>query len=186
MKNLLVCLCFYSQLIFAKEWRYLESEAFKMRYVVAADYMKDMDLVIEIGGYKTPITNFLPASVAAINIDPRSRSKEFDNKKVISGYYPRDFKMPIVEKYGVVLIGMELYGFTESDWDSLLNLLEQAEKVVIGYPQEWAPSISQHRRILENTGLELKKKVLMDFTGNDFGDLNNSWPPRSKRLQFYY
>lgn len=187
MRNSVFVICLLNVgLLFSKEWKYLESESFKTRYVVAADFMKDMDYVVEVGGYKTPITDFLPDNVAAASIDPLSTPRDFGNKRVIKGYFPGDFQMPDVDDYGVVLIGLHIKDMSNSDWNQLITLIRKAKKVVIGFPQDWNPSHEQHRKIVKSAGLKLSKQLLFDFSGNNFGDLSNSWPPRVKRLMFFY
>ena len=41
------------------EWKYLCSEPFHIRAVIAAHYLQDCPHVIEIRSYKVPITHFL-------------------------------------------------------------------------------------------------------------------------------
>lgn len=176
----------FSVAIYGTEWKYLESESFKSRYVLAADFMKDMDFVVEIGGYKTPIVDFLPDSVAAISIDPKSESRKYGNKMVISDYYVDNSIIPQEKSYGVVLLGMDLENLEGKAWLELLNLIRGAEKVVIGYPIDWMPSKKQHDKILNSVPLRLSKKILLDLSGNNMGDMSNSYPPRVKRIQYYY
>lgn len=185
MRYILFLIIYFSSL-YSREWKYLYSEAFKMRYILAADFMKDMDLVVEVGGYKTPIIDFLPENICGICIDPRSEPMESGNKKILSEYFSEKHCYDVEGKLGVVLIGMDL-NMNPSDWNSLMELIKRSKKLVIGYPNCWSPSKTQHNKILKRVkGLKLTKKVLLDFSGNDFGDLKDSWPPRVKRLLLFY
>lgn len=187
MNKFLILLVLFCTNLFSVEWKYLESDAFKSRYVLAADFMKDMDLVVEIGGYKTPIVDFLQDDVAAISIDPLSQQRTFGNKRVVSKFYIDNSFLPKVNDYGVVLIGMHLEALSEEVWSNLLDLIAGAKKVIISYPICWDPSRIQHERICNAVpAMSLHKKILLDLEGNDFGDLEGSWPPRVKRMQYYY
>ena len=172
--------------LFSIEWSYLKSEAFQMRYVLAADFMSDMDYVVEIGGYETPIVDFLPEHIGAVSIDPKSTAREFGNKKVVSDLFTDKSNLTIEGSYGVVILGLHLKGMSENDWGELIKLIQNASKLVIGYPISWKPSRRQHAKIMEQINFTLTKKVMMDLRGNDFGDLSDSYTPRARRLQLYY
>ena len=45
--------------IAAKQWNYLTSEPFQMRYLLAAGLLRKFKNILEIGSYKTPIFQFI-------------------------------------------------------------------------------------------------------------------------------
>src|SRR6185295_8133269 len=67
------------------EWKYLESEAFSMRYVIAGNFVDACRSVVEIGGARTPIDQFLKAAHdKVIVIDPfirESRASVLNGEK---------------------------------------------------------------------------------------------------------
>ena len=104
--SLVVCLlnCF----IHAEEWPYLLSEPLKSRYAVASYLLRDCDEIIEIGGYKTPISGFVLDKKVTV-IDPKTEPK--NDKRV------RHFPVPFQDwdnqitslNYGVIILGLDLH-----------------------------------------------------------------------------
>jgi len=56
-----------------KFWGYLDTEALQMRYVLAAHFLRNVEHIVEVGGYRSnAITNFLthaPADVTVFSLD---------------------------------------------------------------------------------------------------------------------
>ena len=53
------------------EHNFYEHHAFKSRYVIAAHHLKHCRHIVEIGGYRTPITHFLTSQHASVTVlDP--------------------------------------------------------------------------------------------------------------------
>jgi len=180
------------------EWKYLWSEAFKSRYVLAAHLLKDCRNIIEIGGYMTPITDFLPLDGGFIDsvtvIDPRLREevrythqsnhgnvsvshhKMLFTKDVV--YYPSN---PVFRgKHGVALLGLDLH-LDEEGWKSLFDLVRRAQRTVIEYAVSFPTGIQQYARILKETGARVVFQAGLDLSGNDFGDLTDSAPLMTDR-----
>ena len=42
-----------------EQWSYMASEVFQLRYLVAANYLRNCKHILEIGGCSTPMTNYL-------------------------------------------------------------------------------------------------------------------------------
>lgn len=162
-----------------KEWKYLYSDAFKIRYVVAAHFLRDCPLVVEIGGYKTPISGFLKPGIKSVVIDPKTDPYEDQFTKHIKDHF-QNVKLELSEPYGVAILGIEIH-LQPEQWESLYEFLRKSQKVVVEVPVEHPPSVNQFEQILLNTGLKIKVAVKMDLSDNDFGDLTDSAPPKCKR-----
>lgn len=161
------------------EWKYLWSEPFKCRSVLAAHFVKDCKTVVEIGGYKTPISDFVAKDKKVIVLDPRTDSFTKGNVKHLQMGFEKWQEWPD-KPFGVVILGIELH-LPEESWQKLFKLIEQSEVTVIEVPIEHCHSVDQFNRICKNTTKKLSCRLLLDLSGNDFGDLKNSAPPKVLR-----
>ena len=57
-------------------WPYLELEPFKIRSVLAAHFLKDCSEIVELGGYKTPISDFVTGKKVTV-LDKLLEEKHF-------------------------------------------------------------------------------------------------------------
>lgn len=176
------------------EWKYLWSEAFKSRYVLAAWLLRDCENVIEIGGYRTPITDFLDLDggwVKSVAVyDPkleRTRNEWFGGRRgpVRIDHYAMPWKggTPVRDlpgNLGLALLGMELH-LDEQGWTSLLRMIQAAKRTVIEYPPGHPHSVDQYARIVREVKLEVVFQVILGLHGNDFGDLADSAPAMVER-----
>lgn len=161
------------------EWKYLWSEAFKSRSVLAAYFLRDCSTIIELGGYKTPISQFVSKDKKVIVIDPRTDPIDLDNTKHLQISF-ESWHGELEQPYGVVILGIELHMQNEG-WHKLFNLIENSEIAVIEVPIEHCHSVDQFNIILQNTNKKITSKILLDLSGNDFGNLDGSAPPKTLR-----
>lgn len=171
-------------------WKYLESEAFSSRSILAAYFVKDCPSVIEIGGGNTPIDLFLTGRhESVIVVDPFIRESRNNtmNGQTCSVWHVRARFQDVcwhVERsgnYGLVMLGLELQGLTDADYRILYHLVDQAWVTVIEFPTSWVPSREQFDRIRSNTRTGEVFGCKLDLQGNDVGCCENSWPPRFDR-----
>ena len=174
-----------------KDWKYLESEAFATRYVIAAHFVAPCRSVIEIGGSKTPIDLFLTGQHdSVVVLDPFIREsyrtalngKPCAVSHVRARFQDVDWHVPEAADYGLVMMGLEIQGLAPHDYETLYRLVNGARATVIEFPPSWEPSRKQFEMIEANTNTKVTLQMKVDFEGNDFGDLTNSWPPRCDRL----
>jgi hypothetical protein len=66
-------------------------------------------------------------------------------------------------------------------YTTLYQLINHAKVTVIEFPPSWAPSREQFEMIRNNTQTTVTFRTTLDLEGNDFGNLENSWPPRCER-----
>jgi hypothetical protein len=171
------------------QWRYLRSEAFSMRNVLAAHFVRDCPTVIEIGGWHTPIDRYLTGRHASVVvIDPFIREAARDElnghpchvRHVRSRF--QDLTWSVREPdYGLVILGLDLEGLSGDDEQTLFELVRHARTTVIEFPTSWGRSREQYERLLAGSGADVLACTRLDLGGNDFGDLTNSWPPRVER-----
>jgi hypothetical protein len=172
------------------QWRYLRSEAFTVRNVLAAHLVRDCDTVVEIGGWHTPIDRYLNGThTAIIVVDPfiRDSTRYSLNGAPCHVCHVRARFQDLVwtvrraGEYGLVLLGLDLEGLTTADEEILFSLVRDARRTVIEFPTSWDPSGRQYAAILAGAGVEELLRLRLDLADNDYGDLVNSWPPRVER-----
>jgi len=168
-------------------WRYLESEAFASRNMIAAHFLRGCASVMEIGGGKSSILPYLTGKHdCVITVDPHARQDdvEIDECRVMrlrARFQDVEWNIPRGASYGMVMLGLELQGMADSDYRQLFQLIDQAKITVIEFPGSWEPSKQQFALIRANTRTRLRFQVRLELAGNDFGDLSNSWGPRTDR-----
>jgi hypothetical protein len=171
------------------QWRYLRSEAFSVRNVLAAHFVRDCPTVIELGGWHTPIDRYLTgrhASVVVVDPFIREATREALNGHPCRVRHVRarfqDLEWNVREPgYGLVILGLDLEGLAAEDERTLHELVRCAGTTVIEFPTSWGPSREQYERLLAGSGADVLVSTRLDLARNDFGDLANSWPPRVER-----
>jgi hypothetical protein len=174
----------------ATEWKYLQTDAFTTRNVLAAHFVRDCETVVEIGGWRNPIDGFLTGPHRSVLVvDPFIRDAE---REELGGRPCRvshvrarfqDLAWQIVRpgEYGLVILGLEIEGLSDADYRVLRDLVERARTAVLELPTSWEASREQYERITGGADVRERARVLLDLSGNDFGDLTGSWPPRGER-----
>jgi hypothetical protein len=171
------------------EWRYLRSEAFSLRQVLAAHFVRDCPTVVELGGWHTPIDRYLTgAHDSVVVVDPfihesvRTEATEPPRRvrHIRARFQDLSWRVVRPREYGLVLLGLEL-DLSDADERVLFQLVDEARVTVIEFPTSWEPSRRQYANLRANTHVEEVLRVALDLDGNDFGDLTNSWPPRVDR-----
>lgn len=161
------------------EWKYLWSEAFKTRYAIAAWLLRDVPYVLEIGGYKTPISYFLRPDQKSISIDPRTEPYKDHRTEHVSASFDANTSIVIPDQYGMAILGLDL-GMSQSGWEKLFNLINGAKRTVIEIAVEHPTSVSQLTKITANTNTKNSMIISMDFSENIM-DLDGSSPPHFER-----
>jgi hypothetical protein len=178
MKLILSFFLFISS-INAIEWKYLYSEPFKTRYVLAADFLKNCDEIIEIGGYKTPISDFVE-NKKIIVIDPIIEFKQEKDVTHLPILFQKWDRKVCTDNYGVLILGLDLLGMKEVDWQNLYDLIDKSKVTVLEFSIDYLESKEQFEKILKNVNKHIKMTLTLDLSENTY-DLTNSWPPRTDR-----
>ncbi len=118
------------------KWKYLEQPQYFARHRLISSYLDDLDLVVEIGGGRTSMANWVKCS--HINIDP------------IIGRYDSlfQFELPKCDKYAIVCLGLSCTfrnKALEASWLGKLGILaEKAQYVIL----ECAEGFEKGRNLL--------------------------------------
>lgn len=154
-------------------WKYLELDVFRLRQVIAAEFLRHMETVIEIGGYITPCAEHCAYDQRVITIDERAQGVENAKHEYIKKYYP--VPLNIEGPYGVVILGMELH-MEHEGWLELYKLIDGASMVVIEIPWRHAPSYEQLTKITYNTKKKIVRRINLDLWSEEFETLQGSSP----------
>jgi hypothetical protein len=174
----------------ARDWEYLVSDAFSVRSVLAAHFVRDCPTVIEIGGWRTPIDRHLTGHhTSVVVVDPfiedaargELNGAPCDVRHLRAGVQDVTWEVLVPGGYGLVMLGLDLERLSDDDERALFDLIGGAAVTVIEFPSSWHRSQELYARILAGTGLVERVGTGLDLAGNDFGDLSKSWPPRVER-----
>ena len=153
---------------------YLTSEAAQTRYVLAAYYVRDCPEIIEIGGFKTPITQFLNSSPSRVlMLDPKIRAYHGDhlnNTPCRVDYLPlrfQDYDFSEFRDYGLVILGCSLKYFRDENqkdqWRKLVDLINGARITVLEFSVDWERSVDNVAFMLKNTATHIRLQIDMDL-----------------------
>jgi hypothetical protein len=159
------------------DMNYLLSEGAICRYLIAAHHLRSCPQVVEIGGFKTPITRFLthhPQSVVVVDplIEP-FRSDELHGRPcrvehVRTTFQAHEFSLP-AGGYGLVLLGASMKYFSEDDarrrqeWAKLRALVANAQVAVLEHPVQWPLGREIVKRLLAAIDHDLVVSVDLDL-----------------------
>lgn len=169
-----------------KQWNYLASPAFQMRYMVAAGLIRKYRNIIEIGSYKTPILHYIDdpeKNILCIDpmIFPTARSET--QRSEMTDYRVYDLEPFGGEPYAMVILGLDL-----PITYKLKKYISDAEITIIEFPEDhqWKRSRETFEKLKSEMSLHVLSQVHMDFDGNDFSTYDNpdEWPPRTQRYMF--
>jgi hypothetical protein len=155
------------------DMNYLMCEGARTRYLIAAHHLRDCDTVVEIGGFKTPITGFLTrVPERVLVVDPLIRGYSGTSLRgepcrlehVASTFQDYHFDLE-PHRYGFVMLGLSLKHFSahqptsEREWRKLRGLLQDASVAVI----EWSVAWPLGRDLGERLLAELKAETVVDL-----------------------
>ena len=159
-------------------WQYLTTEAYASRLMLAAGYVKGCPIIIELGGYKTPITPFLSYPFEkSINLDPLTES--YSDEKTLFlpiDYREYDFSPYMKKDFALVMMRMEI------PYSQVLhNLVCSAKIIVIDYPVNHKVSLQLLDDILLRADLRKKIHLKMDLSCTPLELSKDSFPPYPQR-----
>jgi hypothetical protein len=122
------------------KWEYLTVPEYKVRQWIATYYLKDLPLVIEVGPYKSPVSEFLPESVDFRYVEPLE-----DGRTLL------DLCLDGCGcAYGVAVLGLDLQG-AESQLPVLADLIDRAEYAVVEAARDYDVGMKQMALLEELT-----------------------------------
>ena len=159
-----------------KFWGYLDTEALRTRYVLAAHFVRECSHVVEIGGYRgNVITSFLYGHHEQVTVFSLDEEFEEMEREELNGApcrvrHIRDYFQAHVEKtsatsrsLGVVVLGLELHG----DMQPLLALFKRSRVVVLESSADYPPSIATLDQILSAVPAHTICRIDLDFSANE-------------------
>lgn len=163
-------------------WYYLNTTPFKSRMILAAGYLTDCPTIIELGGYMSPISDFLKHPYEKVlSVDPLTDpKKESKILHLAKDYREVDFTPYTKKDYGIVMLGMDL-PFSQK----LFELITRAKKVIIEFPPDHLPSVNLFEEILLISNLQQDLCVHIDLTDNYF-QKQDSYPVFPKRSLYVF
>lgn len=167
-----------------KQWNYLASPPFQMRYMLAAGLLRKFENILEIGSYKTPLFQYLDDDAKrVISLDPMifEDSKGPNQESRCLDYRAMELDPFKGAPFALVILGLDL---TVSY--KLKLFIKQAEVVVLEYPEDetWKRSRETFDALAQELGLNVLARVNMNLENNDFSAFlnENEWPPRTNRF----
>ena len=170
------------------DWKYLNTEPFYARYVLAAHYMTGCKNVLEVGGAQ--IYHFLRGPHEHVKcVDPLAvpqfgrlskfgrligRTVEVQDCKISEA----DCTFYAGAPYGLVSLGYEL---APEYLELFSSLVAKSTVAVVESWETWPRFVQMVRYVLDHTKKEINVRMSLDLSGNDFGDLTGSWPARTNR-----
>jgi hypothetical protein len=155
-----------------KFWGYLDTEALRTRYVLAAHFVRSATHIVEIGGYRdNVITNFLTGShesVTVYSLDAEFEPLEHDtlNRAPCRVRHVRDFfqthEHP-TDHFAVVALGLEIHG----EVDAFHELVGRADRAVLEIPPAHQPSVECLSRLRAHVDMRLMCQVNLDLSPNE-------------------
>lgn len=160
---------------------YLTCEAAQARYVLAAWYLRGCPHVLEIGGFKTPVTGFLDYSPQSVQVlDPKMpewHGGELNGKPCRIDHLPVRFQDhdPGLEpgSYGLVILGCSMKYFSDDEderrreWSKLIGLINGARITVLEYPVDWGLSNENVAQILEGSDTTVRMRLDLDLAASE-------------------
>lgn len=167
---------------------HLSAPVLTARHALAAHFLRDCEHIVEIGGYKLPITGFLthqPKSV--LSVDPKMEpleEEELNGAPCRVRHLAQKFQQVSFDlepfSYGLVILGYSLkpYGERQPDSDQLFGLIDNAARSVIDYMIDLERPEAQLPHLLGRGTLREVHRIDMQFHDKDIG----GQPPANRRL----
>jgi hypothetical protein len=173
----------------ARDWRYLLTEPFELRNVLAAHLVRKCRQVVEIGGWRSPIDRYLTgAHESVVVVDPFIRDhargelngRPCEVRHVRARFQDLHWQIVHPREYGLVMLGLDI-GVDGEDERVLQDLVAGAAVTVVEFATSWTPARELVERLLNHVRVRRRLHAGLDLSANEFGDLIGSWPPRTDR-----
>ena len=155
-----------------KFWGYLDTEAFRSRYVLAAHFVRHARHIVEIGGYRDNlITNFLTGQHESVSVYSLDAEFEPIERESLNGApcrvrhvrdYFQNYPHP-TDDLAVVALGLEIHGGI----DAFHGLIRDATTTVVEIPVDHRPSVECLNALLASVPLRVRCQINLDLSPND-------------------
>ena len=160
------------------DMNYLLSEGACARYVLAAHYVRNQRQVVEIGGFKTPITAFLTrVPERVLVVDPllrEYRGEELNGHPCRVEHIATTFQRHTFHlapgAYGLVLLGASMKHFSpdsalrQVECEKLVGLVSNAAVAVLEFALEWELGKDNIAGILDSARFEVIMQADLDLS----------------------
>ncbi len=182
-----------SDLRYRQDMAYLDTELFQSRQVLAAYYLRSCTTILEIGGFVSPVCDFLghqPKHVIILDpritagVDQQLHGRPCQYERVRCRF--QEYSLQLAPRsYGCAILGYSLKGMEadsgQAAWSQLVTLVSQASVAVLEYAPDWPLAAQAIDRLM----LELPVPPVLDF-GLDLGTASPEFVeyPRRRMLVF--
>lgn len=158
---------------------YLLSEAAQFRCVIAAHVLRNCPHVLEIGGFTTPISQYLHGQHESVTvIDPLMRAYSSDSRNgrpcrirhIPQTFQDAEITMP--GEYGFVMLGVSLKHFSQvperarEEWARLSEMVRGARVAVVEAAIDWPLGKRALDRLATLPGMRVRTRLDLDLSGN--------------------
>lgn len=169
-----------------RQWNYLASPPFQMRYLLTAGLLRKFSNILELGAYKTPIFKFLEDGTKSVRcIDPMIVPEEYTQTQRSEGI---DYRSLELAPFGNQPFALAILGLDIPITYKIIHYLQTAEIAVIEFPEDatWKRSREIFDKLVIDAKLNILSRVGMNFDDNDFSMCSGpiEWPPRTQRYIF--
>lgn len=141
----------------------LNAEAHRTRYAIAADLLRDAEMIVEIGGYRTPISDFVTDKPVVV-LHPKLETQITERVKHLPLKFEEWDQAQIAGRsYAVVLLDLDLRLDTVG-WEKLCTFINGATHTIIEFSSPYKRARAQYAYILDKIGKQPAFSVKLDFT----------------------
>jgi len=155
-------------------WSYMASEVFQSRYHVAANYLRNCNHILEVGGCSTPITNYLRGTHESVTVvdplvDPM-QAETLNNRPCVVRHIPLNLQdyVPTGHENGFAVLGMP-----QLPLEPVLAIMRRCDVNVLEFPPAFLPSCLMFQAVLESRYFDVTARIVFDLSHNDIGNLTD-------------
>lgn len=159
---------------------YLTTEAAQTRCVIAAHFVRDCPHVVEIGGFKTPVSLYLAGGHESVTVfDPLMsdyEARSLNGRPCRVRHLSISFQDSEIDlergSYGLVMLGCSLKHFSdepaehEKQWRKLTGIVERAGVAVIEAAVDWHLGKAALDRLGSLPGMQRRVCLDLDLRKN--------------------
>ena len=157
-----------------QQWDYMASEVFQIRYLVAANYLRNCSHILEVGGCSTPITHYLRGGHASVTVvDPLVEplhAETLNNQPCVVRHIPMRVEdyTPTGKENGFAVLGMPQLAL-----EAVLGIMRRCDVSVLEFPVRFLASCLMFKAILDSREFDVAVRIVFDFSHNDVGNLGD-------------
>jgi hypothetical protein len=157
-----------------QQWSYLASEVFQIRYLVAANYLRNCTHILEVGGCSTPVTNYLRGAHESVTVvDPLVeplQAETLNNRRCLVRHIAMRLEdyTPTGHENGFAVLGMP-----QLPLELVLGIMRRCDVSVLEFPPAFLPSCLMFKAVLDSGYFDVTARVEFDLSHDDIGNLSD-------------